>query len=451
MRLRTNTFAYICCLFPIGYTSATFAAAPKVVRTFPADGDKNVDINLKELLVEFDQDMNQTGFSWTGGPPTFPKTNGAPKWTSPRICVVPVILEPNKEYKFGINGPSHKSFRNKAGEPAEPVGVTFRTVGADGKPVVETKLSKESNQKAIDVLRKQIDERYSYRDLRGVDWDKKFAEHKDKLLAAATAEQFAQETAELLKAAGDIHIWIDVEGGQRVGTTGRAIDGNFSWDVLGKVVPGIKRANDTMATGRFEDGIGYIKITTWEASALKDAGALIEALKALADTKAIVIDVRANSGGSEPIAEQFAGCFVEEPKLYAKHVTRDPSQPGGWTPVRERTLKPSATGPKYRGKVAVLMGKKNMSSCEAFLLMMRQTPQCKLFGETTWGSSGNPQPYNLGNGVTVFLPSWKAMTPDGTVFEGKGIKPDVEVLTKPADFKDKDPVLVVALEWLRQK
>lgn len=427
------------------------ALPPKVVRTNPANGDNNVDPNIKVIVVEFDQDMEPSGFSWTGGPPTFPKTNGTPQWSTPRTCELQVILEPAKEYKFGVNGPSHKNFRNKAGQPAEPVEVTFRTRGADGKPIEEKKLTPEINQNAIDELRKKIDGNYSYRDLRKVDWDKQFADHKEKLLAATTSEQFAKEAAELLKPAGDIHIWIELDNGQRIATTTRSIEPNFSWEFLQKNIPGMKRVHEAVYTGRFEDNIGYINITTWDSSILMDSTPLLNALRSFEDAKGLIIDVRANSGGAEPTARYFAGCFVDQAILYAMHVVRDPSGVDGWLGTQNRSIKPSELGPKYRRRVAVLMGKTNMSSCEAYLLMMRQYGNSKLFGETSYGSSGNPMPYNLGNGVTVFLPSWKAMSLDGTLIEGNGIKPDIVVPTTPEDFKDKDPVLDAALTWLRTK
>lgn len=435
----------------LAHDQTASAAAPKVVRTNPANGDNNVDPSIKVILVEFDQDMEPSGFSWTGGPPTFPKTNGTPQWSTPRTCELLVILEPGKEYKFGVNGPSHKNFRNKAGEPAEPVEVTFRTRGADGKPMEEKKLTAEINQNAIDELRKKIDGNYSYRDLRKVDWAKQFADHKEKLLAATTSEQFAKEAAELLKPAGDIHIWIELANGQRIATTTRSVVPNISRDALLKELPGLTRPGDGLATGRFDDGIGYLNIATWETTTFKDATPIVDALRTLEGTKGLIIDVRTNSGGDELIAQFIAGCFVDSPMPYAKHSIRDPSQADGWQPLKTRNVKPSDLAPAYRKRVAVLMGKANMSSCEAFLLMMRQYGNCKLFGETSYGSSGNPQPYNLGNGVTVFLPSWKALTLDGTLIEGNGIKPDVVVPTKAEDFKDKDPVLDAALTWLRTK
>ena len=92
-----------------------------------------------------------------------------------------------------------------------------------------------------------------------------------------------------------------------------------------------------------------------------------------------------------------------------------------------------------------------MSSCEAFLLMMKQVPGAVLVGGRSYGSSGNPKPFDLGIGVTVFLPSWKAMLPDGTVFEGIGIKPDIEVKTTSTELAARDPVLEAALKALRKQ
>jgi C-terminal processing protease CtpA/Prc len=85
-----------------------------------------------------------------------------------------------------------------------------------------------------------------------------------------------------------------------------------------------------------------------------------------------------------------------------------------------------------------------MSSNEAFILMMRAAG-ATLVGEKTLGASGNPQPAELGNGVTVYLPSWRAYQVDGTPLEGVGITPDVEVATTTEDLQAKDPVLDAAV------
>ena len=174
---------------------------------------------------------------------------------------------------------------------------------------------------------------------------------------------------------------------------------------------------------------------------------MYEALDDFRDLKGLVIDVRPNGGGDELLARDFAGCFVSKPSVYSRNDYRDKSA-GGFTKTLDRVVEPKKGRPAYRGKVAVLVGPGNMSSCESFILMMRCAEKCRLFGERTRGSSGNPKPKELSNGVTVYLPSWRDMYADGTLLEGNGIQPDVLVKVEPAELSRKDPVLESALAWL---
>jgi C-terminal processing protease CtpA/Prc len=61
------------------------------------------------------------------------------------------------------------------------------------------------------------------------------------------------------------------------------------------------------------------------------------------------------------------------------------------------------------------------------------------------------KPHDLGNGVTVFLPSWRDLALDGKDREGVGITPDVVVETKREDFEMGDPIVVRALDLIREK
>ena len=72
---------------------------------------------------------------------------------------------------------------------------------------------------------------------------------------------------------------------------------------------------------------------------------------------------------------------------------------------------------------------------------MRQVPGCVLIGEHSFGSSGNPRPVDLLNGVTVLLPAWKAMTLEGEAFEGVGLSPDIEVTAPLEEMRLRDPLL----------
>ena len=105
------------------------AQKPVVVAMHPANGATGVDPATAELRVEFSVPMGG-GYSWTGGGDAYPAApeEQRPRWTEDRrTCVLPVRLEPNREYRLGLNSPSHRNFQSAAGVPLDPLVYTFRT------------------------------------------------------------------------------------------------------------------------------------------------------------------------------------------------------------------------------------------------------------------------------------------------------------------------------------
>jgi hypothetical protein len=427
---------------------AALAAPPRVVEVTPKDGDRDVDPALRFVTVKFDQDMIEGSHSWCGGGETFPKLRTPPIWIDARTCMLAVDLEPEHDYALSINCPAAQNFMNEQRQPAEPHPLRFRTGKDRGGERLAADIAAE-NDLSLRMLHRAIDRHYSYRDLHHVDWDALFKQHADELKQAKSAAEFGERVAKMLAAAQDIHMWVDA-GDQRFGTHSRSIPPNCNLKTLRKVMPNWQKRGSRVASGRFDDGIGYILIASWSPQHKDSIEQAFAALDDLADCRAIIVDVRHNSGGDEGLAQNFAGCFIDIPCVYAKNRYRDPEDPDKLTDPIDRTLRPTKGRPRYRGRVAVLTGRYVMSSCEAFLLMMRQVPDCKLVGEASYGASGNPKPHPLPNGVTVYLPSWQALDAQGEPFEGKGIQPDIEVKTERKDFAERDPVLDAALEYLRK-
>jgi len=102
---------------------------PKIVATVPADGDTAVDPGLAELSVTFDEPMKDKNWSWCyENPETFPKMTGDPRYEDGfKKCVLPVQLEPDKEYVIWFNMAEYKNFKDCAGNPLEPVRISFKT------------------------------------------------------------------------------------------------------------------------------------------------------------------------------------------------------------------------------------------------------------------------------------------------------------------------------------
>ena len=420
------------------------AERPRVVTSTVEDGQDDVDPALTEIKVQFDQPMDQRSWSVVGGGPTFPKVVTKPKWADDRTILIAVTLEADHEYWMSLNSDTFQGFRSAGGEPAVPHPLSFktRTAGAAAEPA--QLLTRHANRDAIAALRKAIDANYAYRDRLKIDWDKAFAERTPDMEAATTPNQFARAAARLLRHAEDAHVFVRA-GDRTIGTHVNANPPNFDFQSLRKTVAGGNQHDGGVVSGKLADDVGYLLIPEWGP---RIAAGLDEAFGAVKDFKGLVIDVRMNGGGDENVAAEFAGRFVEEPKVYSKNrIRRD----GEWLGPFDRVVKPRAEADRYAGPLAVLTGPKVGSSCESFVLMMKQGPRCQLVGDVTKGSSGNPRLHELGNGVTVGLSSWEDQLPDGTVLEGRGVTPDVRVEAALAEFRDRDPVLDAAIGALREK
>ncbi|MBL9076640.1 MAG: Ig-like domain-containing protein [Planctomycetes bacterium] len=418
--------------------------APKVVSLSPPHlGEVDAKTTTK-LVVVFDQPMDTNGVSFCGGGPTFPPSTRPPYWPDAKTVVVEVELAPDHEYALSLNCPAASNFRAANGAPLAPVPWSFTTLPTNLRPAAA---QKQRNQKALKQLLQTIDERYSHRDLRVLDWKRLRQQHEKAILAARTDRGFAAAAADMLRATEDLHLYLRC-GDATFGTGSRAVDPLFRRPLLDRYVQ-VAPAGPQVLAGRTADGIGYLLIGAWTAEVDPEVagGAITE----LADTHAMVIDVRPNSGGDELLAQRVAAWFVVGTHTYAKNRFRERPGKDGFGPVLERRITGLGEDRHYGKPIAVLTSRYVMSSNESFVLMLRQAPDCVTVGQPTYGSSGNPKPFELGNDVTVVVPTWQDLRLDGTCFEGEGLAPDVLVPCTAEDLASRDPILEQALALLRAK
>ena len=417
------------------------AAAPKVVITSPDNGEIDVDPGAKEIRVEFDQAMDARGRSVVGGGESFPAIAGELKWVNDKTVIIAVTLKPEQQYQLSINSDTFKGFASKRGESAEWYPVSFKT-RAVGAAAAEADVTAEQNKEALAALKQAIDQDYAYRDRKKIDWGKEIAKRQGKFENAKSANEFARLTAHLLRLAEDAHVSVEA-GDVRIGTRANSAPPNFNIEVLKQAVPGWKEHSSGIITGQFDDGVGYILFSNCTKQQADGFDAALDELK---DTKGLILDARFNGGGDEDASRRVAGRFVEKATVYSKDRIREG---GNWKGPFDRTVEPRKDAERYAKPVAVLIGPKVGSSAESFVLMMKHGGKAKLIGDVTKGSSGRPMPHQLGNGVTVYLSSWEDQLPDGTLLEGRGVRPDVIIRTTLGGLEKSDAVLEAALKFLR--
>ncbi|MCG8404886.1 MAG: S41 family peptidase [Phycisphaerales bacterium] len=435
--------------FPAILTQSTLMLEPpKVVELFPRNGATDVEPGVKELRITFDRDMSTGGYSLCGGGPTFPELIGQPKWSDKRTLVAVARLKADHDYRMSLNCQAGQYFRSVDGAPLTPVPWEFST--ATAVPKRSKAKQKKLNKRCLKQLMKLLESQYSYHELRGIDWKALNKKHRKKIIASSNERTWVKRTAKMLSALKDMHLWLEHEG-KIIPTYRRNLKPNFDLEGIRTILPELAQRNRCVFTARTDENIGYILIGTLDNGKADDLAQIQDFLREYKDCSGLILDLRPNSGGDESLAKPIAGWFVEGEKVYAKNAYRDASAETGFGRVLSRTIRGHTPPRRFDKPVAVLMGPANMSSCEAFLLMLKQGKHVTMIGERSYGSSGNPKPHAMKNGVAVYIPSWKAMRPDGSCFEGEGIAPDIEVEAKPGKFKNGDPVLRRALKLLRKR
>jgi hypothetical protein len=319
----------------------------------------------------------------------------------------------------------------------------------NARPAPDKPVTNPQQAEAIKLLKVAIDERYSYRDRLGLDWNKLFAEATPELERATSRDQLVQGLVKLLAHAKDPHLDLIVDG-KFVASDPTKIEWNFAVAQIKQKVTEWKHLGRCLSVGRVGQ-FAYVLVNGLEKGRCDTLGANWAAVyPALTTAPGMIMDLRGNAGGNEAYAWQIAGYFVDKPVPYVKSDTRDAKAPGGFTPAVVRTLQPIPGVERYAKPVVVLSGPYIMSSAESFLLMMRAAG-ATLVGSRSRGASANPIVVELGNGISARIPTWRAMLVDGTVLEGVGVVPDIEVPVTAAEVASGDKVIDAAVAELTKR
>ncbi len=103
--------------------------APRVLETVPADGAVDVDPTLTEIRVKFSKAMRDSCWSWCfEDRSSFPVTDGDSYYSEDySVAVLPVKLEPSKEYVIWVNKGKSNAFQDRAGNRVPDYRFIFST------------------------------------------------------------------------------------------------------------------------------------------------------------------------------------------------------------------------------------------------------------------------------------------------------------------------------------
>jgi hypothetical protein len=167
--------------------------------------------------------------------------------------------------------------------------------------------------------------------------------------------------------------------------------------------------------------VGYVKLDMFADTAIC-APTASAAMNFVADSDALILDLRDNHGGGGMV--EFIASY-----LFAERTHLDDTFSRTRNATEEIWTSPDVPGRKFLGKpVFVLTSKQTFSAAEYLANVLRNRERATLIGETTGGGSHMVDVMRIDDHFSVRVPTGRPITK--TDWEGTGLAPDVQV---PAD------------------
>jgi hypothetical protein len=169
--------------------------------------------------------------------------------------------------------------------------------------------------------------------------------------------------------------------------------------------------------------IGYIRLLGFPVPKVFNPAA-DQAMRDLAGTDALIIDMRDNGGGSAEADSYFGSFFFDPAKPVSLNsiVNRTPSI-NTFTTTEFKT-KPVAS-PYVNKPVYILTSSHTFSGGEAFVYDLQVQKRVSIYGETTGGGANPGGVFPVGGRFGIFVPMGRAENPaTKTNWEGVGVVPD---------------------------
>jgi hypothetical protein len=176
---------------------------------------------------------------------------------------------------------------------------------------------------------------------------------------------------------------------------------------------------------RLDGAVGLLELENFmPAEIIGDTAAA--AMSFLANSEAVIVDLRANGGGDPAAVILLCSYFFEDQTHLNSIYNRSEDT------TRQYWSHPAVPGKKLAGKdLYVLTSSRTFSGAEEFAYNMQSQKRGTIVGETTGGGAHPTRGFRVTDHFGVGVPFARSINPvTKTNWEGTGVKPDVAV---PAD------------------
>ena len=300
-------------------------------------------------------------------------------------------------------------------------------------------------QKNLDYLWKQCDEKYSYFDLKGVNWNQVKIDYSAKLYDGMSNDSLFQVLGGMLRELKDDHT--NLISNFNVSFFGVKNTGpdNFDW----RIITDNYLPSNYYITGPFlhdfisNGEIGYVRFASFTGTV--NSQNLDFVLNRYLNSKGLILDLRENGGGAVSDVFKILSRFVsEETLVYYSRIKNGPNHEDFTIP--SPTYVSPSTNIQYTKKVVVLVDRGTFSAGSFTSLATLALPNMVLMGDTTGGGLGLPNGGQLPNGWTYRFSITQSLDLNRNNNYENGVPPDIQVLFDWTDLTKDDVIERAILE-----
>lgn len=169
--------------------------------------------------------------------------------------------------------------------------------------------------------------------------------------------------------------------------------------------------------------IGYINLEHFWADEVYGKLTVKAALQFVANSNALIIDLRTNGGGSPQTVALISSYFFKTRTHLNDSYNRATRQTASYWTSPDSSLTTLIDKPLY-----ILTSSKTFSAAEEFAYNLQNLNRATIIGERTGGGAHNTFEQSAGNGFVLYIPYGKAINAiTKTNWEKVGVKPHIEV------------------------
>ena len=283
----------------------------------------------------------------------------------------------------------------------------FTITAAERDQVIKNAIAKLNENYVFPDVAKKMDDAVAARAAKG--------EYASITSAKALADKL---TADFREVSHDkhLHMEYDEHGLPDDGPSGHDDQSNM----MAKINFGFEKVE------RMRGNVGYIDIRGL-VPPIYGGETATAAMSFVANTDALIIDLRQNGGGTPAMIAYVLSYLFDEPQHLNDIYTRTTNDTQQWW------TSPHVAGQRYGGRkpIYVLTSNRTFSGGEELAYDLKNLKRATLIGETTGGGAHPVRPFKVSEHFAIGVPFARAISPiTKTNWEGVGVAPDISV---PAD------------------